>query len=59
MSKWHYHTEVFTLGNLKDVDMLNNFGELGWELVALERLAGQQVKWLAVFKKLLSETQKE
>lgn len=54
MSKWHYFTVELTLKELMDVDWLNGFGEQGLELVCLERLGKKELKWLAVFKKLIS-----
>jgi len=51
MAKWNYYVENLTLKALQDVDQLNTLGEMGWELIILKRLAGQQEKWVAVFKK--------
>ena len=54
MTKWEYYTNFYP--NLKNlVDVLNSLGQEGWELICLERvndqLAGEQMKWFAVFKK--------
>jgi hypothetical protein len=38
-----------------NIQNLNNHGELGWELICLERLEGKSIKFLAVFKKPLEE----
>jgi len=54
MNTWHYHTAICTLEDLKHPDTLNELGDLGWELIAIERLKDTQLKWLVVFKKLLS-----
>ena len=55
MNKWHYHTVQYTLTELMNIVNLNTHGELGWELISLERLGGKSIKWLAVFKKALKE----
>jgi hypothetical protein len=54
MTKWEYYTNFYP--NLKNlVDVLNSLGQDGWELICLEgvndQLAGEQMKWFAVFKK--------
>jgi len=57
MDKWHYLTKVCTLKDLEDTDKLNKFGEMGWELVAVERLgelADTRLEWMLVFKQLQS-----
>lgn len=57
MSQWHYRIEQYTLGQLEDRDYFDALGEEGWELVYFDKLSrtqtGNQVKWLAVFKKQL------
>jgi hypothetical protein len=50
---WHYTSRKVTIKDLEHPDELNELGDMGWELIALERLEGAQLKWLAVFKKLL------
>ena len=51
MNKWHYHSVQYTLADLMNNKNLNKHGELGWELICLERLEGKPTRWLAVFKK--------
>lgn len=57
MSQWHYRVEQYNLSQLEDRDYFDALGEEGWELVYFDRLSrtqtGNQVKWLAVFKKQL------
>jgi hypothetical protein len=53
MNTWKYHVELITLEDLRQGQVLNNYGALGWELLILERIVDQDriTKWLAVFKK--------
>ena len=61
MSEWSYHVEEYNLGELKNPDYLNALGQIGWELVCLDRLTGAErttTKWVAVFKKRIEEKQR-
>ncbi len=58
MDTWHYHAEICTLEDLLHPDRLNDLGDLGWELIAIERIKDtqpKQSKWLVVFKKLFTD----
>lgn len=55
MGKWHYLTRICTLKDLEDADKMNKWGDMGWELVAIERLgesSDTRLEWLLVFKQL-------
>lgn len=57
MDKWHYLTKIYTLKDLEDSAKLNKWGDMGWELVAVERLgelSDTRLEWLLVFKQLQS-----
>ncbi len=57
MDKWHYHTQEFDLKDLHDVDKLNHYGELGWEIVAVKKMEPKPLMWLVIFKKLVTDTE--
>jgi len=53
MDTWHYLTKICTLRDLEDTDRLNKWGDMGWELVAVERLgelSDTRLEWLLVLK---------
>ncbi len=53
MDRWHYLAKIFTLRDLEHPGKLNEMGDAGWELVAVERLSAlsdTQLEWLLVFK---------
>lgn len=52
MDTWHYHAEVMGTDKLLHPDDLNYLGDLGWELITVQRLEGKESRWLLVFKKL-------
>lgn len=54
MDKWHYLTRICTLRDLEHLRKLDELGDAGWELVAVERLAelsDTRLEWLLVFKR--------
>lgn len=53
MNKWQYETKFFNEEILKNPDTLNDFGQLGWELMALERAGIHE--YVAVFKKAIKD----
>jgi hypothetical protein len=55
MDTWHYLTKICTLKDLEDTDKLNKWGDMGWELVAMEKLgelSDTRLEWVLVFKQL-------
>jgi len=55
MDRWHYFTKICTLKELEQPDRLNQWGDMGWELIAVERLgelSDTRLEWLLVFKQL-------
>jgi len=55
MDTWHYLTKICTLRDLEHHDKLNDLGDIGWELIAVERLgelSDTRLEWLLVFKQL-------
>jgi hypothetical protein len=53
MDKWHYFAKICTLRDLERPHKLDDLGDAGWELVAVERLGtlnDTQLEWLLVFK---------
>jgi hypothetical protein len=54
MDTWHYLAKIFTLRDLEHPDKLNELGDGGWELIAVEKLGAlndTQLEWLLVFKR--------
>lgn len=47
-TEWLYHVESLGLAKLND-ETLNNWGKLGWELVALD-ISRNSASFIAVFK---------
>ncbi len=55
MDTWHYLAKISTLRDLEHPHKLDELGDAGWELVAIERLGESndtQLEWLLVFKQL-------
>jgi hypothetical protein len=55
MDTWHYLTKICTLKDLEDTEKLNKWGDMGWELAAIERLgelSDTRLEWVLVFKQL-------
>ena len=53
MDRWHYLTKICTLKDLEDPTKLNRWGDVGWELVGIERLgelSDTRLEWLLIFK---------
>ena len=55
MDTWHYLVEIWTLKDMEHPNKLNDLGDIGWELIAIEKLSGSndtRLEWLLVFKQL-------
>lgn len=55
MDTWHYLTKICSLKDLEDAEKLNKWGDMGWELAAIERLgelSATRLEWVVVFKQL-------
>ena len=51
MDTWHYTSEEITLDDLAHPDRLNDLGGLGFELITIEKIKTNPLRWIAVFKK--------